>query len=254
MNPIAKIGFLIKGDYDPAVTYDFLDVVFYNGASYVAKKLTTGNTPVRKNEYWQIFAEGGTLTGTSDISDTTVAFQQAQERVNISTGESAKTLFGKIKKWFADLKGTAFSAPVTNLFATVTGNSLDATMGKKLKDLHDANKNEIDAVNASLSNVSAGLDISSNIVVHDFDAVYFSQGIGIPLYIFCPLNKTATLVSAKVKHYNEQVDAYRNLDLSKIRSYRQGFYVNFRLDMNEIGIPGDYATYRFNVSITVRYS
>lgn len=151
MNPIAKIGFLIKGDYDPAVTYDFLDVVFYNGASYVAKKLTTGNTPVRKNEYWQIFAEGGTLTGTSDISDTTVAFQQAQERVNISTGESAKTLFGKIKKWFADLKGTAFSAPVTNLFATVTGNSLDATMGKNLKDLHDANKNEINALNASLN-------------------------------------------------------------------------------------------------------
>ncbi len=122
------------------------------------------------------------------------------------------------------------------------------------KIIFKCNSNSSWFENASLSNVSAGLDISSNIVVHDFDAVYFSQGIGIPLYIFCPLHKTATLISAKVKHYNEQVDAYRNLDLSKIRSYRQGFYVNFRLDMNEIGIPGDYATHRFNVSIIVRYS
>lgn len=109
-------------------------------------------------------------------------------------------------------------------------------------------------LNGNLSDVSAGLDISSNTVVHDFDAVYFSQGIGLPVHIFCPLNKTATLISAKVKHYNEQVNAYKNLDLSKITSYRQGFYTYFKLDMNEIGIPGDYATHRFNVSITVRYS
>lgn len=146
MNPIAKIGFLIKGQYSDAVTYDFLDVVFYNGASYVAKKLTTGNTPVRSSEYWQIFAEGGTLTSTSDISDTTVAFQQAGERVNIATEESTKTLFGKIKKWLADLKPHAFAEPVNNDLATIPGMAWDAVRGAQIRK-------DVNEISSNLSNI-----------------------------------------------------------------------------------------------------
>lgn len=103
--------------------------------------------------------------------------------------------------------------------------------------------------------MSAGLDISSNTIFeYVFDAVYFTQSIGIPMHIFCPLDKTVTLISAKYKHSNEQADKYKNLNLSKIKSRRQGFYTYFNIDMNEIGLPADYATHRFNVSITVRYS
>lgn len=55
-----RIGFLLKGDYSADSTYDFLDVVYYNGSSYVAKKETTGNVPTENNEYWHIFAMGAT--------------------------------------------------------------------------------------------------------------------------------------------------------------------------------------------------
>ncbi len=115
MNPIARIGFLIKGDYSDTEMYDFMDIVYYNGASYVAKKPTIGNAPVRKNEYWQIFAEGGTLTGNSDISDTNVTFEQASDRVNISSKEKLSVIMGKIKKYFADLKTVAFSGSYADL-------------------------------------------------------------------------------------------------------------------------------------------
>ncbi len=54
-----RIGFLIKGEYQETETYRFLDVVYYNGSSYVAKKDTTGNRPAENNEYWQILASAG---------------------------------------------------------------------------------------------------------------------------------------------------------------------------------------------------
>lgn len=60
MNDAGRIGFLIKGDYDANATYNFLDIVFYNGNSYVAKKDgITGITPTEKGENWQLFATGG---------------------------------------------------------------------------------------------------------------------------------------------------------------------------------------------------
>lgn len=54
-----RIGFLVKGEYQETETYRFLDVVYYNGSSYVAKKDTTGNRPAENNEYWQILASAG---------------------------------------------------------------------------------------------------------------------------------------------------------------------------------------------------
>lgn len=118
MTNAGRIGFLIKGDYSPTATYDFLDVVFYDHASYVAKKLTTGNVPVRNNEYWQIFAEGGTLTENSDISDTTITFTEAENRVNVASGDTAGTFAGKVRKFFSDLKTVAFSGKYSDLTGT----------------------------------------------------------------------------------------------------------------------------------------
>lgn len=43
-----------------------------------------------------------------DISSKTVTFSEASSRANIKTGERTSTLFGKIKKWFSDLKAFAF--------------------------------------------------------------------------------------------------------------------------------------------------
>ena len=57
-----RIGFLICGDYDEVTTYSFLDIVYYNNSSYVAKKETTGHPPEENSEFWHIFAKGSFIT------------------------------------------------------------------------------------------------------------------------------------------------------------------------------------------------
>lgn len=49
-----------------------------------------------------------------------VEFQETQNRQQINSGESANTLFGKIKKWLSDLKPVAFSGKFSDLTGVPT--------------------------------------------------------------------------------------------------------------------------------------
>ncbi len=60
------------------------------------------------------------LDKTGDASNATVAFSQSSTRTNISTGEKLTTIFGKIMKWFADLKTVAFTGAYIDLSGTPT--------------------------------------------------------------------------------------------------------------------------------------
>lgn len=71
-------------------------------------------------------------------------FSQAETRENIASGESTPTIFGKIMKWFADLKDAAFANIANNCTTTEAGSVLDARQGKVLKD-------KIDQVDTNLS-------------------------------------------------------------------------------------------------------
>lgn len=66
--------------------------------------------------------------------ESTVSFTEAEERTNIEATDNVKGIFGKVKKFFADLKPHAFSNPTNNLLATVAGTALDAVQGKVLYD------------------------------------------------------------------------------------------------------------------------
>ncbi len=72
MNDAGRIGFVLKGEYEDTATYDFLDVVYYNSASYVAKKLTVGNVPQENNEFWQVLTKctGSEVTGVKGKNET----------------------------------------------------------------------------------------------------------------------------------------------------------------------------------------
>lgn len=61
---------------------------------------------------------GAVPTG-GDTAENTVKFNTASERKNLASGESHTTLFGKIAKWFADLKEVAFTGKIP--WADVTG-------------------------------------------------------------------------------------------------------------------------------------
>ena len=61
------------------------------------------------------FNVDGTVVDVKDPSARTPTFTQASTRANIVSGESQGTLFGKISKWFADLKTVAFTGSYNDL-------------------------------------------------------------------------------------------------------------------------------------------
>ena len=125
-NALGKIGISYKGDYDSNTTYERLDAVEHNGSTYLAIKDAPDGAPRDDKLNWIYLAKG--FRG--DIGDSEIAFTEAENRENINTGESVKTVFGKIKKFFADLTAPAFAQMITSkddLLATkVTGYVPDA--------------------------------------------------------------------------------------------------------------------------------
>ena len=75
------------------------------------------------------------LSSNGAISDTTVAFTEASARENIVSNEKSSTLFGKVQKWFSDLKKVAFTGSYNDLIdtpsnATTTINGLMSSSDK----------------------------------------------------------------------------------------------------------------------------
>lgn len=68
------------------------------------------------------------------ITANTIEFTEAETRENISSGEPLRTMLGKIKKWFTDLKDAAFHNVANDLTETESGSVLDARQGKILDD------------------------------------------------------------------------------------------------------------------------
>lgn len=91
-------------------------------------------------------------------NDQTPTFTEASERANIVSGEKLSVIFGKVMKWFSDLKPHAFVAPITNLLTTVAGSALDATMGTELNNKIVANTTAIEEANSSLATVLSYLN------------------------------------------------------------------------------------------------
>lgn len=154
--------------------------------NFTLKNTKTGNQ-VEFN-----FEEGETPTPTpsGDVSNSTVAFTEAQTRANISTGEKLSVICGKIKKFFADLKAVAFSGSYNdltdkpNLFSgdyndlsnkpsipTVNNATLTIKQGGTTKGTFTANAStdvevDLDAGGGggSTYTAGAGIDITNNVI------------------------------------------------------------------------------------------
>ena len=87
-------------------------------------------------------------TGSIDNLDTVpLEFEEAVTRENINSGETTSTIFGKIKKWFSDIRDSAFCYVTNNLLQTEAGGVLDARQGKVLADeIHEIKYNRVHSV------------------------------------------------------------------------------------------------------------
>lgn len=147
---LGKIGISYKGEYASSTAYERLDAVAHNGSTYLAIKDAPDGAPRDDKLNWIYLAKG--FSG--DIGDSEIAFTEAENRENINTGESVKTVFGKIKKFFADLTAPAFAQMITSkddLLATkATGYVPDAK-----------------AVADAYTELNGKLDTATEAIVHD---------------------------------------------------------------------------------------
>ena len=107
---LGKIGISYKGDYNINTAYERLDAVLHNGSTYIALVDAPDGAPRDDKINWIYLAKGFS----SDIGDSEITFTEAEARENIDTGESVKTVFGKIKKFFTDLTAPAFAQMITS--------------------------------------------------------------------------------------------------------------------------------------------
>ncbi len=93
----------------------------------------------------QIVGENGTQVfpggkpGNMESSNMAVAFEEAKTRENIKSGEKHRVLFGKIQKFFTDLKAVAFSGKYGDLSERPT---LGGAAGYKVADNDTTNNSE----------------------------------------------------------------------------------------------------------------
>ena len=90
---------------------------------------------------------GAVSTG-GDTAENTTAFTAASARENLKSGESHATLFGKIEKWFSDLKEVAFTGKIP--WSDVTGKPSTYAPSSHTHDNQYYKKEESDATLAAL--------------------------------------------------------------------------------------------------------
>lgn len=110
----------------------------------------------------EITAENvGAVAVGGDTAENTVTFNTVSERKNLASGESHTTLFGKIVKWFADLKTVAFSGNYNDLsnkpaIPAVVNNNTTTEAGYAL-DARQANPNVDGSLAKQISTLNSGL-------------------------------------------------------------------------------------------------
>ena len=82
--------------------------------------------------------------------DAGLTFTEASARANINSGESLKTILGKIKKYFTDLKPHAFKDPANNFTTTDATTAAAAPTVKQLKE-------DVDELNSALVETNGNL-------------------------------------------------------------------------------------------------
>lgn len=94
--------------------------------AYDYKAVASAVRPAENTECLEITASGGRrfvdavgltdkLSHTGNGKDVTVTFSESENRINMVSGEKMSLLWGKVRKWFSDLKTVAFSGRAADL-------------------------------------------------------------------------------------------------------------------------------------------
>ena len=157
----------------------------------------------------------GALEPSGDASNIKVSFTQSSGRVNLTSGENLKTSFGKLSKWYADLKAVAFSGSYNDL-------SNKPTTLKNPKSLtiqqNGGSQTEYDGSTALTVNITkAGIGLgnvenkSSATIRGELTSSNVTAALG-----YTPINSSATNLT------NQSLDAYKGTDYMGKMYYAAG--------------------------------
>ena len=158
---------------------------------------------------------GAVASSNGDASNTKVTFTQSTSRVNLTSGDTLKTAFGKLSKWFVDLKAVAFSGSYNDL-------SNKPTTLKNPKSLtiqqNGGNQTEYDGSTALTVNFTkAGIGLgnvenkSSATIRSELTASNVTTALG-----YTPINSSATNLT------NQNLDGYKGTDYMGKMYYAAG--------------------------------
>ena len=158
---------------------------------------------------------GAVASSNGDASNTKVTFTQSTSRVNLTSGDTLKTAFGKLSKWFVDLKAVAFSGSYNDL-------SNKPTTLKNPKSLtiqqNGGNQTEYDGSTALTVNITkAGIGLgnvenkSSATIRSELTSSNVTTALG-----YTPINSSATNLT------NQNLDAYKGTDYMGKMYYAAG--------------------------------
>lgn len=182
------------------------DAIFTQYQDAVNEFLKFADTCIDSTVVGQIEADlENKLDKTGDSGNNVVAFTQTSSRQNIMTGDNHKTIFGKIKKWLADLTATAFAQMITtkeDLLATkVTGYVPDA---KAVADAYTELNGKLLKVAFVYREVTVGTNYSA------VYGGYYSQGLTPKLD---ETGLTGTLLNIIVAYYGDKADYHVNCNV-----------------------------------------
>lgn len=135
------------------VAYDFraaASSILPENASYLEISVTGGR------QFVDAIRLTEKLDQTGNGRDVTVTFAQAAQRENVSSGEKLSVLWGKVCRWFADLKAVAFS-----------GKAADLTEDQTHRFFTDAERNKLNGIAENANRYVHPASHPANIVEQD---------------------------------------------------------------------------------------
>lgn len=129
MHSAGRILIIPRGIYNETETYHLLDLVSYNGATWLAKQTVTGVLPSDENhDYWHNMlgiSLGEMDTKLHDMAEQIMTIESvAQESNNIAKGRNRAHVFGTtddMKNWLADEANKGLCAVGDNLYIVDVG-------------------------------------------------------------------------------------------------------------------------------------
>ena len=146
--------YIPSGDETDTDTWRGINV---NGSQLLGNGISSGNVNFKSGTNAQVSGSGNDIT-----IDVDTTFTDASTRVNIASGDSIKTILGKIKKWFSDLKTVAFTGAYSDLSGT-------PTIPTKTSDLTN-DSGYINTVDSTLSDSSTN-PVQNKVVTSNIKAI-----------------------------------------------------------------------------------